>query len=120
MKYKEMKKILNELNKNWKFDFVSATSGQCCRSCSIYSSERITEKARNAKTHFIIQWFYKGMNYHKKFEDTNMLYIGYSHKLPEGLTMEKIIADLKIKLDGKYDIIPPKNTMDCLQIWKID
>lgn len=75
IKYDEMKQILLKLNAKWKLDFVSATAGDCCNTCTDMHTEEETEQYYNAKTFLVIKWFFTGMNYTGKFEEQQELYL---------------------------------------------
>ena len=116
MKYTEMENILNELNKKWNLDFVSATSGNCCNTCGEMMTEKATKAWEEAETYLVIKWFFDGMNYCGKFEEQNNLFI--KDYLGEKITIGEVCKDLEEKLKGLYRVIEPKDDRYCIELIK--
>lgn len=116
MKYVEMKKILTRLNKKWKLDFVSATSGDCCSSCGDMRTPKATEQWEKAKTFLMVKWYFKGMNYEGRFEDMEELYVSYELG---NLDIREVCNDLREELKGNYEVIEPKNSIECIELVRI-
>lgn len=116
MKYVEMKKILNELNKKWGLDFVSATSGDCCNSCGSMKTAKATEQWEKANTFIVVKWFFKGMNYNGKFDEQEEIYLKYN--LDGVVTISTVCEDLQKALQGNYKVIEPETYNDCILMVK--
>lgn len=117
MKYVEMKKVLNKLNKKWGLDFVSATSGNCCNTCGEMMTERATKAWEEAETYLVIKWFFKGMNYSGKFDEQDKLYIKYN--LNDNVTIQEVCKGLKESLKGLFEVIEPEDNTHCIELIKI-
>ena len=92
MNYEKMEKVLYELNKKWKLDFVSATSGNCCNTCGEMMTEEKTQAWEEAETYLVIKWYFAGMNYTGEFDKQNQYYVRYH--LHENLTIKEVCKDL--------------------------
>lgn len=113
MTYKQMQTVLEQLNKKWGLDFVSATSGNCCNTCGDYMTPADTKAWNDAETYLVVKWFFAGMNYDGEFEDQEKHYIKYSLGR---LTLDEICNDLQEALEGHYTVIQPATTSNCIEL----
>jgi|SRR5699024_5205358 len=118
MQYEKMEKVLDTLNKKWGLDFVSATAGDCCSSCSTFETVEKDIAFDEAETYLVIKWFYAGINYDGEFEDYNHLYIGYN--LGNVVSIEDVCSSLRISLEGYYEVVEPEDETDCIELIKIN
>lgn len=116
MKEMQMQEILDRLNKEWKLDFVSATSGDCCNTCGDMRTPADTERWEAANTYLVVKWFFDGMNYEGEFEDMDSHCIKYRLGT---LPIEKVCEDLREALKGHYEVINPESDLVCITILTI-
>jgi len=116
MTYSNMQDALEQLNEKWGFDFVSATSGDCCNTCGQYFTPEDIKKYYEAETYLVVKWFFDGMNYDGEFEDQGSLWVKYG--LGNKITLEQVCKDLKSVLSEYYEVIQPKNEAQCIILEK--
>lgn len=109
-----MKKILRNLNKKWGLDITLATAGNCCNSCSTFRSEKMEADFEKAKTYLKVKWFQSGMNYNGKFEEQDMLHVGYD--LGDKVTITEVCNDLAEALKGLYEVFQPIDDSHCIRL----
>lgn len=123
MKQEKMQRVLDDLNRKWGLDFVSATAGVCCSACSEFETPEEDNAYENADTILILNWFSDGMNYTVPFEQRDLINVRYDFR-PHGtltniVSIPEVCRDLQIKLAGFYDVIEPPNTTKTIKLVRI-
>ena len=121
--YKEMKKILTELNKEWNVDFVSATQGN---DMGELKTKKATEQWEQADTEVIVGHWSSGCNYRGKLEEQDSFYIYYklfttdeNNVETEVVSVEKVCKDLAEALQGRYTVTVPESSMYGIRIERV-